>query len=77
MYSHCHGMRASNCPTLFVSLVVCVCVNVQNKQEEADAVKKRFAGDSQSDHIALLNAFKVHLPGSVEVYISLCQLHIL
>lgn len=36
-------------------------VFLQNKQEEADRVKKEFAGSSQSDHIAFLNAFRVNL----------------
>ena len=38
---------------------VCVCLCVQSKQEEADEVKRRFAGNTRSDHIALLNAYKV------------------
>ena len=33
----------------------------QNKVEEADEVRCRFAGDSQSDHICILNAYKVCL----------------
>ena len=37
----------------------------QHKQEEADRVKKGFAGDSQSDHIAFLNAFMVRCLYSV------------
>lgn len=32
---------------------------LQYKQEEADALKRRFAGDTRSDHIALLRAFQV------------------
>ena len=39
----------------------CMCMFAQGKQEEADEVKKKFAGDSRSDHIALLNAYKVFL----------------
>ena len=31
----------------------------QHKQEQADEVKKKFAGDSRSDHIALLRAYQV------------------
>ena len=30
----------------------------QHKQEEADRVKQKFAGDSESDHIALFRAFE-------------------
>ena len=32
---------------------------LQSKQKEADEVKKRFAGEYRSDHIALLRAFRV------------------
>ena len=38
-----------------------MCMFAQGKQEEADEVKRKFAGDSRSDHIALLNAYKVHV----------------
>ena len=38
---------------------------LQHKQEEADACKRRFAGDSRSDHIALLRAFEVTLSGGI------------
>ena len=51
-----------------VMLNHCVYVCAQNKQEEADEVKRRFAGDSRSDHIALLNAYKVF-------YISIAYHH--
>ena len=40
---------------------MCMCIFAQGKQEEADEVKRKFAGDSRSDHIALLNAYKVHI----------------
>ena len=40
---------------------------MQNKQEEADEVKRRFAGKSRSDHIALLNAYKVFCTASAHV----------
>ena len=31
---------------------------LQHKQEQADEVKKKFSGDSESDHIAFLRAFR-------------------
>ena len=32
---------------------------LQGKQKEAEQARIRFAGDTRSDHIALLNAFQV------------------
>lgn len=32
---------------------------LQHKQQEADALKKRLAGNTRSDHIALLRAYQV------------------
>ena len=40
--------------------IICLCC-MQHKQEEADEVKRRFAEDSRSDHIALLRAFEVRV----------------
>ena len=37
----------------------CVVVLLQHKQEEADEVKRKFAEETRSDHIALLRAFEV------------------
>ena len=50
------------CVCVCVCVVVCVTVCVlQHKQEEADEVKRRFAQESRSDHIALLKAYEVHV----------------
>ena len=44
---------------------------LQGKQKEAEQARIRFAGDTRSDHLALLNAFQVPtvhvLPMSVNV----------
>ena len=51
------------CPRLkLIGLLLFLCVFslfMQSKQKEADVVKKEFAGDSRSDHIALLRAYEV------------------
>lgn len=33
----------------------------QGKQKEAEQARLRFAGDTRSDHLALLNAFQVNV----------------
>ena len=47
------------CVCVCVAVCVTVCV-LQHKQEEADEVKRKFAQESRSDHIALLKAYEVH-----------------
>ena len=45
---------------------------LQGKQKEAEQARIRFAGDTRSDHIALLNAFQV-----ITVHVlSICVSHL-
>ena len=50
----CPGLQNFTC-------CFCASIFIQSKQQEADEVKKAFAGDSRSDHIALLRAYEVVL----------------
>ena len=69
-----HEIRESFLPRKFpaIQYVACVCVCVyvcvlhviscvwvQHKLDEADEIKRKFAGDTRSDHIALLRAYNV------------------
>ena len=55
---------------------------LQHKQEEADEMKRRFAEETRSDHIALLRAFEVlhahNLPSTCACifYMRLLHVHI-
>ena len=60
-------MRESVCcmcidygPMQCICVVVVVLLLLQHKQEEADEVKRKFAEETRSDHIALLRAFEVY-----------------
>ncbi len=71
----CESSESSQCTSFLFMLVLrgqysfmltCPLVSThactgQHKQEEADAVKRRFAGDTRSDHLALLGAFQVRM----------------
>ena len=42
--------------------------NQQGKQKEAEQARAKFAGDTRSDHLALLNAFQVSCPPAISAF---------